>query len=248
MSAHDLPSFQWYPAHWMRRTRLLSLEAKGLWIEIINLAFFAPESGVLVDTLAGLASAVGAEKGSVERLISVLETKKICDVSRDCHGNVTIVVRRLVEQEKERQEWAKRKRKERASRDCHGDVTPKSQDSASASASAVTKSDSGCTQFLRLMEAAKGRLDGVSWENWKTMIRNHGFDVAGGRTEEWLVDNLITQLPAQDERSAWASVERQGGAIWLGWRLGYWAKQKDLKKNSAAEEDDGPPGADRFAG
>jgi len=62
------------------------------------------------------------------------------------------------------------------------------------------------------------------------------------------VDNLITQLPAQDERSAWASVERQGGAIWLGWRLGYWAKQKDLKKNSAAEEDDGPPGADRFAG
>ena len=98
-------------------------------------------------------------------------------------------------------------------------------------------SGEGHPQFFRLLDAAKGNLDKVTWESWKIMLHNHGLDSpAAGMTEEQAVTAI---LPAV-ETAPWAVVHsRWGAGKWLGFQVADLAK--GVGKKNGDKESGGPP-------
>lgn len=125
--AKKLPAFQFYPGDWMKdpSVRSLSLEARGLWIDLICLMFEAEPRGYL--TLNGrpmtteeIARATGQTCDNVRTIVGQLRDSGT--VSTDEKGR--IFCRRLVRDQKKRDSDRDRKR---LSRICPSLVTPLSQ-------------------------------------------------------------------------------------------------------------------------
>lgn len=141
------PAFQFYPADWRNDAalRLCSLAARGLWWEMICLMHMAEPYGHLVAAgrsidATELARVVGESKNHVQRWLDELKARQVFSVTDDG----AIYSRRMVRDEAERQEWAKRQRKHRDNpRDTTDPVTPivtpESRLSSSSSSSSIQK-------------------------------------------------------------------------------------------------------------
>ena len=95
------PALQWYPSDWIRDTRLLSLEARGLWMDMLMWMFFSPKRGMLLDakgmridaeTLCRMAA---TDMPTLMRSLCELESRGI--LSKEDDG--TIYNRRMVREE-----------------------------------------------------------------------------------------------------------------------------------------------------
>lgn len=94
------PAFQFYTGDWMKdpELRSVSLEARGLWVDLLCLMWESPQRGYMVarSLLAfrydQIARMVGASPETVQRLIEELEAVGVC--SRDDRG--AIYCRRMV--------------------------------------------------------------------------------------------------------------------------------------------------------
>lgn len=96
-----LPFMKFYPADWMKDTRHLSLPAKGAWIDIINLMWMNEHCrGEYTATEAALARAIGA---SPAELHPVLEELKTVASVTFVNGTVTVMSRRIVKEESDRE-------------------------------------------------------------------------------------------------------------------------------------------------
>lgn len=91
-----LPFMKWYPSEWWNDTRSLSIEAKGCYIEILNLMWNAPKRGVWEGTYQEFARVTGAPWENAPALITELE--KVVTVTRR-DNLVTLKNRRMVNQE-----------------------------------------------------------------------------------------------------------------------------------------------------
>ena len=147
------PSFQFYPGDWLNDAglRLCSLPARGLWLEMMCFMHQASTYGHLL--IAGrspsteeLARLLGQRDISVTEWVQELDTNKV--FSRTDDG--VIYSRRMVQDEKNRKQWAKRQRNHRnkgnnLARDnsvtldrSHAVVTSKSQLSSSSSSTSLS--------------------------------------------------------------------------------------------------------------
>ncbi len=103
-----LPSFQFYPGDWMKDPglRSVSLEARGLWIDMLCLLFESGRRGYLQHrtgkpvTEEQLARMTGCSSGQVSRLLRELEDSGV--FSRTEHG--MIYSRRMIRDERKRAE------------------------------------------------------------------------------------------------------------------------------------------------
>jgi hypothetical protein len=101
-----LPSFQFYPGDWMKDPglRSVSLEARGLWIDMLCLLFESGRRGYLQHSTGKpvsdeqLARMTGGSSGQVSRLLRELEDSGV--FSRTEHG--TIYSRRMIRDERKR--------------------------------------------------------------------------------------------------------------------------------------------------
>jgi uncharacterized protein YdaU (DUF1376 family) len=119
-----LPWFQFYPADWLQDTRMLDLQSKGAWFEIINAMWTAPERGVISGTLEEFSLLLGCYIDVTSTILDRFERLKICDFSRDGNGVVTLKCRRMVREEAERENNRERVAKFRKKQSSNGDVTP----------------------------------------------------------------------------------------------------------------------------
>ena len=147
------PSFQFYPGDWLNDAglRLCSLPARGLWLEMMCFMHQASTYGHLL--IAGrspsteeLARLLGQRDISVTEWVQELDTNKV--FSRTDEG--VIYSRRMVQDEKNRKQWARRQRNHRnkghsLERDngvtlgaSHAEVTSKSQLSSSSSSTSLS--------------------------------------------------------------------------------------------------------------
>jgi hypothetical protein len=168
MSRRDNPAFQFYPADWSRDTGVLSASARGIWIDVLCVLWWQKNRGRGTFPVDGWARQTRCTASEFEAALSEFEATQTADVSRNGHGLVTLVSRRMVNDEKERQGASSRKRKERYSRTCHVGVTLMSQESHDASSSS---SSSSCpTDTLSEGDSAhriltsRPELSGLSWE------------------------------------------------------------------------------------
>ena len=140
------PAFQWYPADWLRdpELRMASLVSRGIWMDLLCHMWAARTRGELIGTVAQLAQLVGTGIEEIEHFISEAETLKFADVTIR-NGEVTVRNRRMMREERDRQNNAKRQanfraRAERTHEDnaehnapSNGRVTPPSSSSSSSS-------------------------------------------------------------------------------------------------------------------
>lgn len=78
------PSFQFYPDDWLRDTglRLCSLQARGLWIEMLCIMFYGKPRGTLTVNgkaieAKGLAKILGVRSALINKLLNELEANKV---------------------------------------------------------------------------------------------------------------------------------------------------------------------------
>src|SRR5271168_965296 len=121
------PSFQFYPGDWTRDSIAgCSLAAQGLWLRMMILMHDSPKYGYLClpngkpMPLESLARHVGVTRDICVTLCDELVTAGV--PSKNFKG--TFFSRRMVRDEKERQEWSQRQRKHRDTKNArHADVT-----------------------------------------------------------------------------------------------------------------------------
>lgn len=133
------PAFQFYPGDWFKEPtlRACSLEARGLWIDMLCMMHSSPVRGILL--LSGtkpmepihIARVVGASVEEVETLLTELRENGVYDTSDDG----AIISRRMVKDEAKRSAQSEAGRKGAAKRYGWGDDGSSSSPSPSPSPS-----------------------------------------------------------------------------------------------------------------
>jgi hypothetical protein len=92
------PAFQFFPGDWLRDTRVLTPEAKGVWIDLLCAMWWESPRGRLSHSYAEYARIANyhSDLRSIEEIIAELEINHICDVEeKQDTGEVIIICRRM---------------------------------------------------------------------------------------------------------------------------------------------------------
>lgn len=114
-----LPWFAFYPADWFRDTKCLSLQAKGAWIDLLGILWDSKTRGKKTLDLDGWALELGKPVSEVETVFRELQKREIADYVTESNGDITIMSRRQLREEKERESTRCRVRKYRSG-NCNG--------------------------------------------------------------------------------------------------------------------------------
>ena len=109
----ELPYMQFFPADWLRDTRMMTASAKGVWIDTLADLWSAPERGLRIASEREWARLWGVEPERVSDLLD--ELGKVAGVRREKSGKefrVTIYSRRIIREELERERSRNSKRAE----------------------------------------------------------------------------------------------------------------------------------------
>jgi hypothetical protein len=264
-----LPSFQFYPGDWMKDPglRSVSLEARGLWIDMLCLLFESVRRGYLQHatskpvTPEQLARMTGGSAEQVSRLLRELEDSGV--FSRTEHG--TIYSRRMIRDERKRaacseagkkgggnptfqetidlQSTFKGRSKGKSKGDLKGgpkqNPNPSSSTSSSASSSKHTPlPPGGGTQTEELFP--------VFWESYPLKVKKPKalaafLKLKPGRA---LLDRMLEAIDRQKQSRAW---RKDGGqfiphpATWLNNRQWEDTVEPELAEGSVWEEFIGKP-------
>lgn len=140
------PAFQFYPNDWSRDLEEHPLEIEGAWIRICCKLWWAETRGQLKRTPDQWAKVLRVDATECDRILNYIEEWKIGDVSRNGNGEVTLISRRMMRDDKDRE--LNRLRQERfrvkhfGNADITPSVTPLSQRSSSSSSSSTLKKES----------------------------------------------------------------------------------------------------------
>jgi 5-methylcytosine-specific restriction endonuclease McrA len=107
------PAFQFYPNDWLRDTITLSPQAKGGWIDLLAKMHYNTPRGQICDNYTGYARLFGCDKHTAKKIIDELRKKGICEYVTNGGGCVTLVCRRMENEEAIKESARKRKAKQR---------------------------------------------------------------------------------------------------------------------------------------
>jgi len=139
--ARHLPSFQFYPADWLKDPRLkrCTRETKGMWIDIICYLHESDTRGKISATVEEWCRLAGCSAEEFSEFLTENKQKKFADIS-ERNGFVTVKNRRMYREEKARQDNNNRQKRHRSKKnngdnneDLTEDVTPYSSSSPSTS-------------------------------------------------------------------------------------------------------------------
>jgi len=105
-----LPFMQFYPGDWIRDTRTLSLEARGVWIDLLCAMWEAPERGKLNWTKGQFERFIscGQDREEATSIWNELMDSGICDMEMTVDSKImTLISRRMVRDEAKRNQLLK---------------------------------------------------------------------------------------------------------------------------------------------
>jgi uncharacterized protein YdaU (DUF1376 family) len=127
-----LPFLQFYPSDYLVDTRVLSLAARGAWVDIICVLHASSTRGTSTLPARGWARIMGATEADFQSALSEIEEMKVGDVIRNGNGDVSVTCRRMMnesitrEQTRLRVQNHRNKHGNKAGNDTsNADVTPK---------------------------------------------------------------------------------------------------------------------------
>lgn len=91
--ANKMPYMQFYPIDWSIDTRILSLSARGAWLELIMAMHVRGRISSISGTLQRLAGLVGCSEKEMASVLKELKENNVADIvtemKRGCNGDVT---------------------------------------------------------------------------------------------------------------------------------------------------------------
>lgn len=115
-----LPYLQFFPADYLRDTRCLTPAARGLYMDLLCHLHDAPQRGSLTHPQALWIKLLVTCEQEFVTVLQELKLCKVCTITQNSHGNVTIKSRRMLREESIRKDWRIRQQRLRS----HPNVTP----------------------------------------------------------------------------------------------------------------------------
>jgi hypothetical protein len=91
-----LPFLQFYPADYLVDTRVLTLSARGAWVDILCILHGSSTRGTTKFPARGWARIMGVPEPDFSSALREIEDMKVGDVIRDSNGDVTVTCRRMM--------------------------------------------------------------------------------------------------------------------------------------------------------
>lgn len=91
-----LPFLQFYPADYLVDTRVLTLSARGAWVDILCVLHGSSTRGTTKFPARGWARIMGVPEADFLCALREIEDMKVGDVIRDSNGDVTLTCRRMM--------------------------------------------------------------------------------------------------------------------------------------------------------
>jgi uncharacterized protein YdaU (DUF1376 family) len=91
-----LPFLQFYPADYLVDTRVLTLSARGAWVDIICVLHGSSTRGTRKFPARGWSRIMGVPEADFLSALREIEDMKVGDVIRDSNGDVTLTCRRMM--------------------------------------------------------------------------------------------------------------------------------------------------------
>jgi hypothetical protein len=128
-----IPAFQFYPNDWSRDLEEHPLEIEGAWIRICCKLWWSETRGELSRSYEQWGRILRVSTEDSTRILTYLNSYKICDICVTDNGNVTVRSRRMFREDIERRQAAERQRRKREREASHAEVTIVSSYSSSSS-------------------------------------------------------------------------------------------------------------------
>ena len=136
-----LPFMKYYPTDWTLDTRILSLEARGAWIDILGALWHSKTRGQLTLPAKAWASILGTNEAKFMEIANELKTTEVADVTFG-NSDVTLISRRILREEKQRsstKERVERFRNANVKRNSNAMVTAEMLDTRSQKLETIQK-------------------------------------------------------------------------------------------------------------
>ena len=111
------PYIQFYPADWIADTRILSLPARAVWLELILTMHQRGRTGTLTGTAERLAGLCGCSVPELTAALDELVATGTADISREIPAVFTVTCRRMQLEQAERDRTRESKRRNKHSRE-----------------------------------------------------------------------------------------------------------------------------------
>lgn len=137
------PAFQFYVRDWLSdpQLRQASPASRGIWIDLLCFMWEAPERGKIEGSVENIARMIGVTTEEMTGFLEEVKTLKFADVTF-CNKNVTLINRRMMREQKAKENTRLRVQRHREKQACNAKITP-----SSSSSSSCTKVHS--TELLR---------------------------------------------------------------------------------------------------
>jgi uncharacterized protein YdaU (DUF1376 family) len=205
-----MPAFQFYPGDWIQDTRVLSLAAKGAWIDILCALWRSQTRGSLTLPLMGWARLLGCTADQAAAVITALVDMQICEsnldeslsrglLSGDRKEKVRLESRRMLREENDRKNNALYQERHRSKGKSKGEVREEVRSLSSSSSSYPLISPNGglrCEDLFEIFRASypahrqTGRKSAYS--EWRKLKPDRG-----------MLDRMLSVLDRQKESSDW---------------------------------------------
>ena len=174
---------------WQRDLDEHPLEIKGAWITICCKLWWASKRGELTLHLSRWATILRVDEANTNRIINYLENEKICDTQRHPNGYVTVMSRKMLRDDKDRELSRLRQRKHRSNANVtqsNDDVTPESKSKSNIK----SNKERGKTVFIiptieEIKSYCRERNNQVDPQSFLDHYTSNGWMVGKNKMKDW---------------------------------------------------------------
>jgi hypothetical protein len=225
------PAFQFYPSDWSRDLEEHPLEIEGAWIRICCKLWWSETRGKLTRKNEQWAKILRVYPQDAERILQYINSEKIGDVFNDSNGNLTVISRRMLRDEKDRENNCIRQKRFYEKKKHNASITATSQDSSSSSSSSTTNNNPPTPRKRGIVYAD----DFLAF--WASYPKKVGKDAAWRRWKQLngtrpAIADLVSAIRKQAQSDQWQKENGQyipNPATWL--HEGRWADEINAQES-----------------
>jgi len=171
------PAFQFYVRDWLSdpQLRMTSHITKGIWIDMLCFMWEAPERGKIRGSKEELMQLISATDGNLKHFLEQAQKLKFADVTI-CNNEVTICNRRMLREQKERENTRLRVKRHRQKQESNNNVTvPSSSSSSTSSSTSIAKNKEYTSDFEEFWKIYPNHASGKqkAFESWETAFQKN---------------------------------------------------------------------------
>jgi hypothetical protein len=119
-----MPFMKFYPQDYLYDTRILTLEERAVWMDLLCFLWNAPERGRMVGSVQDLAQMVGIEWLKFRTILEGLKRKNVLNLT-ESNEKLTLISRRMIREENERESNNIRQKRYYSKHQPNANLTPK---------------------------------------------------------------------------------------------------------------------------